>query len=182
LDTGPSSAILNFRFSEFKSGFLVTCPENYCLKMIDIIFSLKKETTFGCFVAVASSLNNWDVKNSVILNWQAPDLWQGSIRVYPDKDIEYKYFIKQKDSEIWENISNRRIPVSKYSSNSLVIKVHDTWENPVGHTKISENRAKSLDLRVMTFNIRYDTVMDGKYRWSQRSHLVASVIRLHKGK
>ncbi len=40
--------------------------------------------------------------------------------------------------------------------------------------------AKGLEVRVMTFNIRYGTANDGENRWPNRSQMVFDVIRNHK--
>jgi hypothetical protein len=37
------------------------------------------------------------------------------------------------------------------------------------------------EVRVMSYNIRFDNPGDGKYMWSNRKQLVASMIRFHRG-
>ena len=47
-------------------------------------------------------------------------------------------------------------------------------------TQASANNPEPTSLRMMTYNIRFDTPADGVHAWPNRKELVASVIRFHK--
>jgi len=85
-----------------------------------------------------------------------------------------------KDSSArWEGGPNR--PFFSVNANETN-EVWDSWGSFSAATTLSLPGGSPVmhEVRIMTYNLRFDNPLDGKFGWANRKHMVASVIRFHK--
>ncbi|CAK76609.1 unnamed protein product (macronuclear) [Paramecium tetraurelia] len=100
-----------------------------------------------------NELGNWNPENAIKLNYQMTDLWIGQIDLNLEFVVEYKYFVAQTDNP----------------------KQDIKWDD--GNNRVLDKMMVTEQLKVMTFNIRYDCKEDGKNDWNHRKSVVYKLIR-----
>ena len=131
-------------------------------------FYRQKQVKQGESVYVAGNipaLGDWNPYKACKLQWSEGNNWSGEIYVQTPSDFEYKYFVSctdeiKTDFLFWEEGSNFKMSVPRRTSSVA-----------------SGNSAN--DIRVMSFNIRFDYVEDGINAWQYRKDVVANVIKVY---
>ncbi|MDP2236660.1 MAG: 4-alpha-glucanotransferase [Bacteroidales bacterium] len=117
-----------------------------------ILFNIRYKSSWGQVVCVAGSsdfLSNWDMDQSVQLNYIGNDEWAIEIDAEKNGFFEYKYLIRDASGVItWEGGNNRSVYTSDYEN----MAIRDTWHpiadpNRVMLTKVfTEVIMKPLEL------------------------------------
>jgi len=136
--------------------------------LVKVSFYRQKEVPYGQSVYVAGeipALGDWSPFRALKLKWSQGNNWCGEIYVQAPSDFEYKYFVSntgepKPDNITWEEGPNSKMSVPRRSS-------------------LLGTSGSINDIRVMSFNIRFDNPEDGANCWENRKDLVANVIKVY---
>jgi len=146
-----------------------------------IRFRAQCATKFGEILGVSGSipqLGNWDPKGALKMKWDDNNWWQVDIP-NPHTSFEYKYVLLHDHDPFracFEPGMNRIFNSSQQRDTDTVIIV-DVWGKR--ESFIARDHYKQ-EIRIMTFNIRFDNPNDGKFVWKNRAEKVASIIRIYR--
>ncbi|MDO8898684.1 MAG: CBM20 domain-containing protein, partial [Bacteroidales bacterium] len=88
-----------------------------------ILFNIRYKSSWGQVVCVAGSsdfLSNWDMDQSVQLNYIGNDEWAIEIDAEKNGFFEYKYLIRDASGVItWEGGNNRSVYTSDYENMAI---------------------------------------------------------------
>lgn len=127
-------------------------------KKFPTLFSCKRRISFGESLYLSGSipeLGLWNFENSLEMINIYEDIWYLIVSLPLNEKIEYK-FIKSESS--------------KRNSNNI------KWDDGDNNIIKTENSINEENIKVMSFNIRYENPNDGKHSWEFRKNLVKSVI------
>jgi len=92
----------------------------------------------------------------------------------PQKGVEYKYIKLGNEGALWELGKNRDLETVEEKEKEVALTV-DVFSQR--RTTSSTDGASQTSLKVMTYNVRYDTPLDLDNSWQHRKHLVSTVVQ-----
>jgi len=139
---------------------------NYC-------FYFTHKVNFGEAVFLTGSSNylgNWDLSKSIRLDCFYESIWKKDISI-KKANYEYKYFISDYNLNIkninWQQKDN--------------IKLTQTQLDLLDQLQIDNNKKNTnkntTNLKIMSFNLRYENSQDGIYIWKNRRDLCTNIIK-----
>jgi len=151
-----------------------------------IQFNIKYNVSWGEVLNVCGSipeLGGWDGSKAVRMI-SKDDRWTAEIEIPTSRSyFEYKYIVSKEGMPTkWEEGPNRPF-FSSFAHVAQTSEIWDSWGSSSALSALQTQAGPSVsmhDLRVMTYNIRYDTPLDGRFIWENRKSMVTSVIRFHR--
>jgi endonuclease/exonuclease/phosphatase family metal-dependent hydrolase len=107
-----------------------------------------------------NELGNWDLKKAIRLDCYNEDIWIKEMTL-PSKVYKYKYFISNKNTVDLNNIKWLDEKERTFTSDEL---------------KCASLEELRKDLKLMSFNLRYQNSIDGLHLWDNRKEMVVKVI------
>ena len=128
------------------------------IDLIPTMIHTTRHLNFGDSLYISGShplLGSWTFENSLELLNSDQNIWYILISLPEEESFEYKFFVSKSKKQDplqtkWDEGSNQKITIS--------------------------SQKYDLSLNVMSFNIRYENLVDGENSWSLRRELVTSLI------
>jgi hypothetical protein len=149
-------------------------------RLTTVKFRVHCDTRLGEHVHVVGNrreLGNWRPSAANQLKWTEHSWWEAKIPLAPG-ECEYKYVITEDYSnmELFEQGDNRTIVVQGLDEETIV----DVWNKRKRTASTTFDFPTTSQLRIMSFNIRYDNPHDGPFQWKHRKDKVASIVSFHQ--
>ncbi len=135
---------------------------------VKVHFFRQKKVYYGEAVYVCGSipaLGDWNPYKALKLNWSEGDNWEGEIYLQTPCDFEYKYITSCSDQGWMHFVNWEAGPNAKMS-------LFPKDPNQSGN-------GSNNDINVMSFNIRFDTPIDGENSWEHRKDMVTNLIKVN---